>query len=76
MHVWLTTHDTHGAVKVEWEFFTTAERHEEVHVNLPTALARVALLVRTTEDERVREYQGSPLEFARRVRDFIVTTTA
>lgn len=65
-----------GEVMLTWTFFDTMERHEEIHADLATALVRVGVLVSTTQDERVREYRGTPDEFARRARDFIVTTTA
>ena len=75
MHISVQTHNEHGEVKVTWTFFDNVERHEEIHADLPTALLRVGVLMSTTEDERVREYRGTPNEFARRARDFVVTTT-
>lgn len=76
LDVSLYTNGPNGTVKVVWVFFESMERYEEIHVDLATALIRVGVLVSTTEHERVREYTGSDVDFARRVRDFIVMTTA
>lgn len=76
MDILLATYDDNGAVKVTWTFFDNLERHMEIHPDLATALLRVGVLVSTTADDRVREYNGSDRDFARRARDFIVMTTA
>lgn len=76
LDVTLYANGPNGTIKVVWVFIESGERFEEIHVDLATALIRVGVLVSTTEHERVREYTGSDVDFARRVRDFIVMTTA